>query len=411
MDDKGRFISHGQPAAFRQLTYQCHAISLRKVQDISRMLSFFTITTPWDTAITAFAYRIDTETMGDTPADDDDESKKETAHHAHFSEGFRDSNPRLPQKEDLGAGQKMLKLLQRWDVRNILLVSTRWDSLSFTDSADTPVRFGTLIGCAKHVLEVLYYESAGNAEDQPQELQEAPRTHQPPPQEQQEQPQATASPAPRHTGRTLTLTPAVTRVDTVEVPRYGKGPIYQRPVRSGVGSFMHGRTVDPPPVSEELLAIPPKKIKPRFRRLMLHDGPALTREQVTEFKAIRKPPPALLGLLVCTASLKQVYGVRDWAGVLDMLHRDGGSFLRRAIDLRLMRKDAVEAAREFLMQCDMELLRRSSPLSNVLLDWIIQVVQLVDFVVTSRPPPGSIWVDTDTLPKMPLPGTSLELDL
>ena len=44
-------------------------------------------------------------------------------------------------------------------------------------------------------------------------------------------------------------------------------------------------------------------------------------------------------------------------------------------------------------------------------DHALAVVQLVDFVVTRQPPPGSIWADTDTLAKKPLPGTNLELEL
>ena len=88
------------------------------------MLSFFTITSPWDTATIAFAYRIDADAMmitgGEAAAEA--ESKNVNSHHHHFSEGFRDCNPRLPQMEDFGAGQKMLKLLQ---VRRPILGSCR----------------------------------------------------------------------------------------------------------------------------------------------------------------------------------------------------------------------------------------------------------------------------------------------
>ena len=56
------------------------------------MLSFFTIMSPWDTAITAFAYRIDNEAAEEK----EDANKNASAHHQHFSEGFRDCNPRQP---------------------------------------------------------------------------------------------------------------------------------------------------------------------------------------------------------------------------------------------------------------------------------------------------------------------------
>lgn len=413
VNDKGAVINHGEPAAFRQVTYQCHATSLHTVQEISRILSFYTITSPWDTSTIAFAYRVNT----DPPTSDAEEGEgkqKETAHHRHFSEGYRDCNPRIPHQEDLGAGQKMLKLLQRWDVRNILLVSTRWDSLSFTDSADTPLRFGTLLKCAKNVLEVVYYESAVAAAHRGQQQQQQLQLQQPPKPGGWSPGLASHGPPsvlPKRTGRTRTIEPKAQRIDNIAIPQYGRGSVYQRQRRTGMGSFMHGRATTPPqPLTVEQLAIPPKKIKPRFRRLMVQQGPALTRQQVTELKSIKQPPHALLSVMQCTATLKQLH-VRDWPGVLDMLHRDGGTFLRQTIDLRTLRKDSVEAVREFLTQTDMTALRRSSPLVNNLLDWVIKVVQLVDFVVTNRPPPGSIWVDTDTLPKMPLPGTTLDLDL
>ena len=48
--------------------------------------------------------------------------------------------------------------------------------LGVPDSADTPMRFGTVIACAKNVLEMLYYESTAGeqqlaqSQTQPQQV-------------------------------------------------------------------------------------------------------------------------------------------------------------------------------------------------------------------------------------------------
>lgn len=124
-------VTHTDPVTFKQCTFTGHACAVRNADEVRAVLAYMTQTRPWaDSAVCPCAWRL----MGDEEGCDD--------------------------HGDLGAGEKLLHLLSRWDVRNVVLVVTRHNSGkhgTFLGSEKLGIqRYRIVLGRAKHVLEQCY---------------------------------------------------------------------------------------------------------------------------------------------------------------------------------------------------------------------------------------------------------------
>mmetsp|Transcript_102595 Transcript_102595/g.293855 ORF Transcript_102595/g.293855 Transcript_102595/m.293855 type:complete len:214 (-) Transcript_102595:373-1014(-) len=135
MDAHVLSVTHTEPLAFKRSAYAGHACAVRTAADVRSVLQYMHSTAPWmSSAVSPCAWRLEAE------------------------EGHDDHG-------DLGAGEKLLGLLQRWDVRNVIIVVTRHDSKSLHGGSFlAPEKLGIqryriVLGRAKHVLEQCYLAS------------------------------------------------------------------------------------------------------------------------------------------------------------------------------------------------------------------------------------------------------------
>ena len=126
-------VTHTDPHTFRRSTFAGHACAVRTEADVASVLRYMRESAPWDSSsVRPCAWRLDSG-----------------------AEGSDDAG-------DVGAGEKLLHLLQRWDVKNVVLVVTRHDSDSlhgggFLASEKLGVqRYRVILSRAKQVLEQCY---------------------------------------------------------------------------------------------------------------------------------------------------------------------------------------------------------------------------------------------------------------
>ena len=126
-------VTHTDPYTFRRSTFAGHACAVRTDADVASVLRYMSESAPWsNSSVKPCAWRLDSGVEGSDDAG------------------------------DVGAGEKLLHLLQRWDVKNVVLVVTRHDSDSlhgggFLASEKLGVqRYRIMLSKAKHVLEQCY---------------------------------------------------------------------------------------------------------------------------------------------------------------------------------------------------------------------------------------------------------------
>ena len=132
-EEKVLSVTHTDPYTFRKSTFAGHDCAVRTESEVGSVLQYMSQSTPWDTcSVRPYAWRLESG-----------------------GEGSDDLG-------DVGAGKKMLHLLQRWDVKNVVLVVTRHDSDSlhggeFLASEKLGVqRYRIVLSRAKQVLEQCY---------------------------------------------------------------------------------------------------------------------------------------------------------------------------------------------------------------------------------------------------------------
>ena len=138
-------ITHGQPILFKKSTFQAHAAPARTEDDVAWVLNFLRRSEKWKGCqYMPHAYRIAMDVGAAAVAESDDVAEALPAR-----EGSEDHG-------ESGAGDKLLHLLRRWGIQNVVLVLTRFD-------AGPPGRLGAqrfrvLQDRAKAVLEQCYVE-------------------------------------------------------------------------------------------------------------------------------------------------------------------------------------------------------------------------------------------------------------
>lgn len=150
-------ITHGERITYRRCRFQAHAAPVHSVDDVEFVMESLLSLRPWDTSrFRPFAYRISAadaaRSLALPGAGSDDEDGKRGG----------DEGPDLAREGcgdggDPGAGVKMLELLEKWDVQNVVLLCTRWDD-------GMPGRLGNarykvILDRCKAVLEQCYLEA------------------------------------------------------------------------------------------------------------------------------------------------------------------------------------------------------------------------------------------------------------
>ena len=110
-------ITHGQPIIFKKSTFQAHAAPARTEDDVAWVLNFLRRSEKWKGCqYMPHAYRIAMDVSAAAVAENDD-----VAEALPSREGSEDHG-------ESGAGDKLLHLLRRWGIQNIVLVLTRFDA-------------------------------------------------------------------------------------------------------------------------------------------------------------------------------------------------------------------------------------------------------------------------------------------
>lgn len=135
-------VTHTDPLTFKRCSFVGHACAVRSLVDVQTVATYLRTTPPWvGCTVRPCAWRLE----GDEAA-----------------EGFDDFG-------DLGAGRKLLGLLQRWDVRNVVLSVTRHDDRGLPGGAFLAAerlgvqRYRVILGRAKDVLEQCYLATLRNS--------------------------------------------------------------------------------------------------------------------------------------------------------------------------------------------------------------------------------------------------------
>jgi hypothetical protein len=140
MDDEEPvvLITHGDQVQFKKSVYQAHATPVTTPEHINAALEHLRgrkASSRSAYAAMPFAYRVQNFAGGESS----------------LVEGHEDDG-------ELGAGEKLLHLLVRWDIRNVLLIVTRRDTSGPSGRLGVQ-RYKVLLDRAKSVLEQCYVES------------------------------------------------------------------------------------------------------------------------------------------------------------------------------------------------------------------------------------------------------------
>ena len=136
-------ITHGETRVWKKAKFQGHAAPVRYLEDVEYVVQQLQSSLPWSSAkFHACAYRLSINAAGGAGEDHPEE--------ATVLEGRSDG-------KDPGVGDKLLYLLQRWEVQNVVLVVTAWDD--GIRGRLGAARYRVYLEQAKAVLEQCYMEA------------------------------------------------------------------------------------------------------------------------------------------------------------------------------------------------------------------------------------------------------------
>ena len=153
-------ITHGATRVWKKTKFQGHAAPVRYLEDVEYVINQLSQSPPWSTATSnPCAYRLAINAAAGSASQDSDETLDDVNDHisrggdgeeATILEGRSDGN-------DPGVGDKLLYLLQRWEVQNVVLVVTSWDD--GMKGRLGAARYRIYLEEAKAVLEQCYLQS------------------------------------------------------------------------------------------------------------------------------------------------------------------------------------------------------------------------------------------------------------
>ena len=153
-------ITHGATRVWKKTKFQGHAAPVRYLEDVEYAINQLSQSPPWSTATSnPCAYRLAINAAAGSTSENNDKSigggddylrKGGDGEEATILEGRSDGN-------DPGVGDKLLYLLQRWEVQNVVLVVTSWDD--GMKGRLGAARYRIYLEEAKAVLEQCYLQS------------------------------------------------------------------------------------------------------------------------------------------------------------------------------------------------------------------------------------------------------------
>ena len=265
---------------------------------------------------------------------------------------------------DFGVGDKLLHLLQKWDVLNIFLVVTRIDkSLSGTLLSGNSQRFRVILDTAKDALERSFLETLSSHESAALAKLEA---------------LAIKKEVPKPI--TAAQSAVILAPETVDFPLSHVGTSDG----CGVGGTKQGRinnfksTDENPVPSESPVLLKKESLPPLVSSL---DSINVSKSDLATLKALRKPSKELHLVLVCIAIFLKVKDL-TWEGCKAMLMSK--SFCSRVlsdISPTKVQKSQVRKVRSIITQnpnFTPEFLRRTSVAGSALLQYILNMIEAYD---------------------------------
>ena len=262
---------------------------------------------------------------------------------------------------DLGAGEKLLYLLQRWDVQNILLVVTGWNvgghlSTSVRSKAGI-TRYRVLIDSAKQVLEQCYFESLGIAsevESKSGDIHESYTLER-------------SESAPPLSSGTFSLQSQIVQEYFSSERLQQALPVAHFPLES-IKRFGSKGTVDEGKEYEELKWMP------------FHFPAILTKAQCREARLVKHPSSLLRAIFTCIARILEdsdccsISSSNSWPDLCDVVCAPTSM-----VDLRLLRSETVSDVRAMLEESsvDEQTARNASELASASYAWIECVMSAV----------------------------------
>ncbi|OQR83861.1 hypothetical protein ACHHYP_14192 [Achlya hypogyna] len=322
-------FSAGAATKVRKNTFQGFVVPLKGSGDVARLVQDLRQQRPLRNAThVAYAYRV-IELAPD--AADADAPVVELF---NVVEGSNDG-------ATFGAGDKLLRVLQRWDVHNVVLVVSRTDA-SYSGQLIGAETYKLIVESAKLALEQFAVDSLEPAEAAKLAITEM---EQPP----QLMPRRAA--------------PAKTTIQYEGTSKMVDGVLHGTK-KGRPNHFMVGRPV--PNQSDES--------GPRTLEAI-----GISKEELTTLRAVRMPPKELHTVLVCVALLLNVKDV-TWTGCRDMLH--ASSFCAKVLDVSADKLTArqVHCIRAVLSDAPLtpDTVRRVSSVGATLFAWVLKLLDAYD---------------------------------
>jgi hypothetical protein len=150
-------ITHGETRTWKKTKFQGHAAPVRYLEDVEYVIHQLSESPPWSLSTSnPCAYRLAINAAagaiqgGEENGSNNNNNNNNNSEEATILEGRSDGN-------DPGVGDKLLYLLQRWEVQNVVIVVTAWDD--GMKGRLGAARYRIYLEEAKAVLEQCYLES------------------------------------------------------------------------------------------------------------------------------------------------------------------------------------------------------------------------------------------------------------
>ncbi|KAF0697387.1 Aste57867_11939 [Aphanomyces stellatus] len=248
----------------------------------------------------------------------------------------------------LGAGDKLLQVLRRWEVCNAVVVVNRADR-SLTGRLIVAQTYKLVVESAKLALEQFALESLHPTEAAKLALQDLAQTN-----------QDDGAAPPHLTVQEMTYAGQATNMVNGMVQGTKQGR---------VNHFQAAAAAAAPLDTQDDTVV----------RLKSLDAIGISKDDLATLKALRMPPKELHMVLVCVALLLNVKDV-SWIGCREMLHHP--AFCARVLHLDPIKLSKKQAARvrAILQEPEFvpELVRRISAVGAALLTWVFRVMDDYD---------------------------------
>ena len=229
---------------------------------------------------------------------------------------------------EVGAGDKLMYLLQRWEVHNLMLIVTRHDRSLCGDLVGV-FRYKHILECAKAVLEKCFLQQLNPEEAA--ELEVEQRIEEPKEEEK----------------NVVLMSPETVKFPENHIPT-SDGSGRAVPKQGRINHFLSSPTSGVVPSEQDALKSEADKLP------VIHTSSNsglkqlnLTRDDLSMLKSLRKPPKELHLVLVCIGILLKVKDV-TWAGCKQMLSSNSFCTELLALKPKKLQRKQINAVRSIL---------------------------------------------------------------